>query len=70
MSDSVDIANEARRVERLVIVAWIVDRSEQYRLDSGCRVALEDIAAGLRNCDHIAAWDHGEPDDLIREESR
>lgn len=52
--------------ERAVIIAYIRDRIEQYRNDSCCRVALEDIAGALRDGEHLAAHAHGELDDLLK----
>lgn len=53
------------RLMTLVAVAYVQDRSEQYDNSSGCRVALEDVAANLRKNEHLDAFRHGELDDIL-----
>lgn len=55
----------AAQVSR-VAAAYVQDRSEQYDPSACCRVGLEDAAAGLRRFSHLAAYQHGELDDLLK----
>jgi hypothetical protein len=51
--------------EREIAAAYAQDRSEQYTDKSSAKCALEDLAAALRGGEHMAAFEHGELDDLI-----
>lgn len=56
----------AEEVACQIAAAYAQDRSEQYANSSGIRCALEDLAAELRDGEHIEAFKHGELDDLIK----
>lgn len=49
-----------------IVAAYVQDRSEQYSNECCCRVALEDVAAAIRNGEPHAAYAHGELDDLLK----
>jgi hypothetical protein len=59
---------ETEEVVGRVVVAYIRDRADQYRNDSGSKVALEELASAIRDGEHMAAFRHGELDDLLAEE--
>lgn len=63
---------ELRRAafEKQSVVAYIRDRAEQYKTDSGSRVALEELASLIAEDEHVAAFRHGELDDLLSEERK
>lgn len=54
-----------RDLDARIAAAFAQDRSEQYKNSSGCRVALEDLAAELADKEHVASYEHGELDDLM-----
>lgn len=52
-------------IERdMVAVMWVLDRASQYDPSSRIVAALGAIACGLAEGEHIAAYEHGELDDL------
>jgi hypothetical protein len=49
-----------------IVVAYIRDRAEQYKNDSGSKCALEELASAIGADEHMAAFRHGELDDLLK----
>lgn len=57
--------NRSKEVERDMAAAmWVLDRADRYDQSSGIVAALGEIASGLAEGEHIAAYEHGELDDL------
>ncbi|KKL48953.1 hypothetical protein LCGC14_2320380 [marine sediment metagenome] len=52
-------------IERDMVAAlWVLDRASQHGASSAIAMALGAIAVGLAEGEHIAAYEHGELDDL------
>jgi len=48
-----------------IIVAYLVDRREQYDVSSGIYHAIGELIAGIQRGEHEAAHAHGEYDDIL-----
>jgi hypothetical protein len=48
-----------------ITAAYIQDRAEQWDAESGYRTPIEDVAFQVRQGEHLAAYEHGELDDLL-----
>lgn len=49
-----------------IAAAFVEDRAHQYVESSGIHSALLELAAQLRDGDHMRAFEHGELDDLLK----
>ena len=49
-----------------IAAAWVLDRADQYRNDSCCKVAVGELVGPLASGEHIEAYRHGELDDLLK----
>jgi hypothetical protein len=58
---------EEHRAPRVVYLAYLRDRAEQYKNSSGSRVAIENLIDEIHEGEHVKAWHAGELDDLIKE---
>ncbi len=47
-----------------IVMAYLLDRAEQYRPDSGYQTFIGDLVGALADGEHIAAYRAGELDDL------
>ena len=56
----------ARAFEKMMVVAYIRDRAEQYKNNSGSRTALVLVAEAIEEDEHAKAFGHGELDDLVK----
>ncbi len=54
---------KARPMSPLDLAAYLLDRADQYELDSPCWVALSDAASNVANGEVTEAIMHGELDD-------
>lgn len=52
------------------LIAWVMGRREQYEPSSASYDALSLIIGGLARGEYVAAWEHGELDDLRNEARR
>jgi hypothetical protein len=66
------VAEEAAKEERKAVVCHLWDRAEQYddELGSGTIEALTKRAAEILDGAHVAAYEHGEFDDLRKRYER
>jgi hypothetical protein len=51
--------------ERDILVAYLVDRREQYTAASGIYCAIGELIVGIQRGDHDVAHAHGEYDDIL-----
>jgi hypothetical protein len=51
--------------ERRSVVAWLLDRREQYPQSSGTYDAISQLAGTIARGDHAKSAEHGELDDLF-----
>jgi len=56
---------ERDRDAAIAVVAYIIDRAEQYSPSHGYQTGFIDIAKAIANDEHLHAWHAGELDDLI-----
>ena len=63
-----NISKMAVTNERRVVCAYLVDRAGQFEAESGCRTAIEDVAALIRGDEHRKSFLHGELDQLYLRE--
>lgn len=52
------------------VLAYLLDRREQYPNDSGTYHAITELIDGLAREDHLVAYAHGEYDDLLSDLTR
>lgn len=63
-SDAAAIGAAGVRREREATIAFLLDRAEQYRNDSCCRVVFDEIVQVIAVGDHVERCAAGEYDDL------
>lgn len=56
MSDALD--------ERRAVLAWLLDRAEQYPNSSKYRCVFDELIGDIADGEHVISWDCGELDDL------